>query len=105
MIYGLLKPDSGSLEQGLDMERQAKQVKARSGAQLGSTSRLPALNAIEQIVLFGRLYGRNVSSDDALSLVDTVNLREKACEMPGNMSGGQQQQLALALLWSMISSS
>ena len=98
MIYGLLKPDDGSIQVlGLDMARQSIQIKARIGVQLQSTSLLPELNAIDQLTLFGRLYGHVISEDEALSLLDQVSLREKATELPAKMSGGQQQRLALAL--------
>ena len=98
MIYGLLRPDSGSVQiLGLDLATNARKIKERIGVQLQTTSLLPELTAVEQIMLFGRLYGRGVSLAAAQGLLDQVDLRVKADVVPGKLSGGQQQRLALAL--------
>ncbi len=98
ILQGLRRADSGRvIVLGLDISAHAPQIKRRIGVQLQRTSLLPDLTAIEQVELFARLYGRNISRASALKLLERVALAEKTKALPGKMSGGQQQRLALAL--------
>jgi ABC-2 type transport system ATP-binding protein len=52
MMQGVLKPDSGRITIfGMDYDNSASKIKGRIGVQLQSTSLLPDLTAIQQIML------------------------------------------------------
>ena len=98
MIYGLLAPDAGTVQLlGRPMTPGAQALKAQIGVQLQATSLLPELTALEQLLLFARLYGQRLSRAEALELLASVDLSAMAAALPDKMSGGQQQRLALAL--------
>lgn len=98
IMQGLLPADSGRvtvLER--DVAAESAHIKRRIGVQLQTTSLLPELTALEQVMLFARLYGRPLNEENGLRLLAQVDLTEKATALPGEMSGGQQQRLSLAL--------
>ncbi len=98
ILEGLRRPDSGSVTLfGMDMARCAPEIKRRIGVQLQSTSLMAEFSALEQILLFARLYGRQLSRQAALEMLEKVSLAEKANVLPHKLSGGQKQRLALAL--------
>lgn len=98
MIYGLLEADAGTVQLlGQPMTPGAQTLKAQIGVQLQATSLLPELTALEQLLLFARLYGQQLSRTEALTLLASVDLSALAAALPDKMSGGQQQRLALAL--------
>lgn len=98
IIEGIRRADSGRVQvMGMDMTSHARQIKRRIGVQLQSTSLLPDLTVLEQMVLFGRLYGIAISRERALSLLEWLGLREQSRRLPEQLSGGQQQRLALAI--------
>ena len=98
ILEGLRRPDSGSVTLfGMDMARYAPEIKRRIGVQLQSTSLMAEFSALEQILLFARLYGRQLSRQAALEMLEKVSLAEKANVLPHKLSGGQKQRLALAL--------
>jgi putative ABC transport system ATP-binding protein len=57
---------------------------------------LPYLDAVGQIRLAGRLRGATVPPADALALLDRLGLAERADHRPAQLSGGEQQRLAVA---------
>jgi ABC-2 type transport system ATP-binding protein len=81
----------------MDISSDAQAIKARIGVQLQSTSLLPDLEAVEQVMLFSRLYGQPFCLSEAQRLLERFDLGEKARSRPGKLSGGQQQRLAIAL--------
>ncbi|OAN36351.1 hypothetical protein A6A03_06270 [Chloroflexus islandicus] len=98
IIEGIRRADSGSVQVlGMDMATHARQIKRRIGVQLQTTSLLPDLPVIEQVWLFGRLYGIAMNHTHALALLDLFGLREQAHRLPEHLSGGQRQRLALAI--------
>lgn len=98
LLQGLRQPEAGRVVVlGLDLSAHAAQVKGRLGVQLQHTSLMPDLAALQQVLLFARLYGRRLNRAAALDLLRRVGLAEKAAALPGQLSGGQQQRLALAL--------
>lgn len=97
-IEGLSHFDKGKVFVfGKNILNNAKQIQSNLGVQLQSTSLIPDLTSIEQIILFGTIYGKSISKGDALEKLAQFNLGEKANSLPKNMSGGQQQRLALIL--------
>jgi len=98
IIEGLRCADNGSVEVlGMDVSTNAASIKARIGVQLQTTSLLPDLEAIEQVMLFSRLYGIPYDRSAAQSLLEDFDLGDKARSRPGKLSGGQKQRLAIAL--------
>ncbi len=98
IIEGLRSADAGSVGVlGMDISTDAPAIKARIGVQLQSTSLLPDLAAIEQVMLFSRLYGKPFDLSEARSLLERFDLGEKARSRPGKLSGGQKKRLAIAL--------
>jgi putative ABC transport system ATP-binding protein/macrolide transport system ATP-binding/permease protein len=57
---------------------------------------LPYLDAVAQIRLAAALRGAPVTESAALDLLDRLGLRERAGHLPGQLSGGEQQRLAVA---------
>ncbi len=78
---------------GLDLDGQPAEIKKRIGVQLQSSGFYPNLNLLELIDLFCGLYNRNV---DAMELLDSVNLRDKAKAKIKELSGGQKQRFSVA---------
>ena len=98
ILEGLLRADDGTVQVlERDVKTDAIQVKQRIGVQLQSTSLLPDLRVIEQVMLFSRLYGQPISREQAIARLEKVSLDEKVNAFPDKLSGGQQQRLALAL--------
>jgi ABC-2 type transport system ATP-binding protein len=98
IVEGLLQPDSGTVNVlGLNGNQNGTAIKQKIGAQLQSTSLLPDLSVVEQIMLFSQFYGQQISRQQALIQLERVGLDKKADAFPNKLSGGQQQRLALAL--------
>jgi putative ABC transport system ATP-binding protein len=72
-------------------QRQVAYLFQRPGENL-----LPYLDAVAQIRLAASLRGAPVSEAGALDLLDRLGLRERAGHLPGQLSGGEQQRLAVA---------
>src|SRR6266536_4271827 len=95
MIEGIRIPDAGtSILAGLDIRRQKRAVQRLIGVQLQATTLFPELNLLETLRFFSSLYPKAI---DPRQLLSDVGLEEKARDHPQNLSGGQRQQLALAL--------
>ncbi|MFL9484121.1 ABC transporter ATP-binding protein [Chitinophagaceae bacterium LWZ2-11] len=78
---------------GLNLDEQPNEIKKIIGVQLQTSGFYPGLNLSELIELFGGLYNRKV---DALTLLDSVNLRDKAKAKYKELSGGQKQRFSIA---------
>lgn len=72
-------------------QRQVAYLFQRPGENL-----LPYLDAVAQIRLAATLRGAPASEDDALELLGQLGLRERADHHPAQLSGGEQQRLAVA---------
>lgn len=59
---------------------------------------LPEFSALENVCVPGWIAGRKTSEVEqrALSLLDLLNLSERASHKPGELSGGEQQRVAVA---------
>jgi ABC-2 type transport system ATP-binding protein len=98
MIEGLRRPDSGRIEVlGQPVWPDPRSIQARIGVQLQSTTLFDKLTARELLVLFARFYDRTDGAERAEQALATVGLETKADSFAGDMSGGQQQRLAIAL--------
>ncbi len=97
-LEGLKKPDSGTITvEGLDAVRESVKVKRMLGVQLQDTSLFPDLTATELVELFASFYNVFLTSKQILDYLGRFDLQEKAKSRAAQMSGGQQQRLALAL--------
>jgi putative ABC transport system ATP-binding protein/macrolide transport system ATP-binding/permease protein len=72
-------------------QRQVAYLFQRPGENL-----LPYLDAVAQIRLAAALRGVPVTDPEALHLLDRLGLRERADHLPEQLSGGEQQRLAVA---------
>jgi ABC-2 type transport system ATP-binding protein len=78
---------------GFNLDRQPDEIKKIIGVQLQTSGYYPNLNLVELITLFNGLYNRNV---DPMSLLDLVNLKDKAKAKVKELSGGQKQRFSVA---------
>lgn len=94
IIETLREKTSGEVwVKGMNLDKEANEIKKIIGVQLQAAGYYPNLNLIQIIDLFGGLYNREV---DAMALLDTVNLREKAKNKFKELSGGQKQRFSIA---------
>ena len=78
---------------GLSIDTNANDIKKIIGVQLQTSGYYPGLNLTELIQLFAGLYNRTVN---AMELLRTVNLEEKAKAKFKELSGGQKQRFSVA---------
>lgn len=81
------------LVDGLSVDTNAGDIKKIIGVQLQTSGYYPGLNLTELIQLFAGLYNRTVN---AMDLLKTVNLEEKAKAKYKELSGGQKQRFSVA---------
>lgn len=95
MIEGLRPIDSGTVKLGeVSVHENPEAVKEIIGVQRQTSSFLDKLRLTEQLEMFAGLYGRKV---DVMSLLQDVQLTEKARSYVENMSGGQKQRFSIAV--------
>lgn len=78
---------------GFSIDTNANDIKKIIGVQLQTSGYYPGLNLTELIQLFAGLYNRTVN---AMDLLRTVNLEEKAKAKFKELSGGQKQRFSVA---------
>ncbi|HEX2607066.1 MAG TPA: ABC transporter ATP-binding protein [Flavisolibacter sp.] len=94
IIETLRSKTSGKVQvNGFDLDEQPNEIKKIIGVQLQTSGYYPGLTLVELIGLFAGLYNRKV---DAMQLLDSVNLREKAKAKVKELSGGQKQRFSIA---------
>lgn len=81
------------LVNGFNLDTHANEIKQIIGVQLQTSGYYPGLNLTELIHLFSGLYNRKVN---AMDLLKTVNLEEKAKAKYKELSGGQKQRFSVA---------
>ena len=79
--------------EGFDLDKDPDKIKKIIGVQLQTSGFYPGLNLLELIELFSGLYNIKVN---ALELLETVNLKDKAKNKYKEMSGGQKQRFSIA---------
>ena len=77
----------------LDLDEHPNEIKKIIGVQLQTSGFYPGLNLLELVDLFSGLYNRKV---DAMELLETVNLQDKAKAKVKELSGGQKQRFSVA---------
>ena len=94
IIETLREKTSGDvLVDGMNIDKDAKEIKKIIGVQLQAAGYYPNLNLVQIIKLFAGLYNRPI---DPMTLLDTVNLRDKAKNKFKELSGGQKQRFSIA---------
>lgn len=78
---------------GFNLDQKPEEIKKIIGVQLQTSGYYPNLNLAELITLFNGLYNRNV---DPMSLLEMVNLKDKAKAKVKELSGGQKQRFSVA---------
>ena len=78
---------------GFNLDKHPDEIKKIIGVQLQTSGYYPNLNLVELITLFNGLYNRNV---DPMSLLEMVNLKDKANAKVKELSGGQKQRFSVA---------
>jgi len=78
---------------GFDLDASPNEIKKIIGVQLQTSGFYPSLNLTELLDLFAGLYNETI---DPLTLLDTVNLRDKAKSKYKELSGGQKQRFSIA---------
>jgi ABC-2 type transport system ATP-binding protein len=78
---------------GFDLDTQPDFIKSIIGVQLQASGYYPGLNLLQLIDLFSGLYNKEVN---AMELLRSVNLEEKAKAQFKNLSGGQKQRFSIA---------
>lgn len=94
IIETLRNKTSGTVNvDGFDLDKNPNEIKRIIGVQLQTSGYYPGLNLVQLIDLFSGLYNQDV---DAMELLDSVNLREKAKAQVKELSGGQKQRFSVA---------
>jgi ABC-2 type transport system ATP-binding protein len=97
-IEGIVKPTQGTVTVlGYNVQKDPTEVKKRLGISLQSTSFFDDLKVWELIRLYAGLYEVYLSKTQIMDLLTRFELQDKANVLAEQMSGGQQQRLALAL--------
>lgn len=97
---GLSRPTSGTVSvdgidlESLDRRATAKLRRERVGFVFQSGNLIPALTARDQLVLVGKITGRDVRNPD--DLLASVGMDHRADRRPGQLSGGERQRVGIA---------
>ena len=94
IIETLREKTSGTVfVNGFNLDESPNDIKKIIGVQLQTSGYYPGLNLTELIVLFAGLYNEDI---DPMTLLDKVNLRDKAKAKFKELSGGQKQRFSIA---------
>ncbi|MBU4498908.1 MAG: ABC transporter ATP-binding protein [Thiobacillus sp.] len=102
LLAGLDQPSSGELSllgqnlNALDEDARARLRAGRIGFVFQSFQLLPALTALENILLPLELAGRADARERASHWLERVGLAARSGHTPRQLSGGEQQRIALA---------
>jgi len=95
-IEGLVRPQAGRvLLDGLDIQQDPMEAKARMGVQLQATSFQPELTIRQIVRLYAGLYGVQLSDRAISDALQGIGIEREASKPFKQLSGGQQQRLAL----------
>lgn len=100
LIGGLARPDTGTI--GIDArniwdyndKERSKLRNEKFGFVYQFASLIPTLTGAENVLL-PTVFGKGKSTDDALRLLRLVGLGDKADRYPSELSGGEQQRVAI----------
>jgi putative ABC transport system ATP-binding protein len=102
LLAGLDQPTSGEIilfEQSLQNLNEDQRAQLRAG-QIGfvfqSFQLLPALTALENVMLSAELIGMKKPKELAIESLTAVGLKARLYHTPNQLSGGEQQRVAIA---------
>lgn len=90
-LLGLYRPDAGYIRYWREDWR------AFCGVQLQSAPLFPTFSTLENVQMFAALYGKRIVREEAAGNLETFGLSDVKKQLAGNLSGGQQKRLSLAL--------
>ena len=102
LLAGLDQPSRGEVRlfgqslSGLDEDARARLRAGQVGFVFQNFQLLPTLTALENILLPLELIGRPNPRPQALHALDQVGLTQRADHFPRQLSGGEQQRIAIA---------
>jgi cell division transport system ATP-binding protein len=103
VLYGMVRPERGeAYVDGVPVHRlrrwQTAKVRRRVGCIFQNYELLPHLTAFQNILLPLQLGHPRVNDPGgyAMDALELVGLKHKQNELPGNLSGGEQQRVAVA---------
>ncbi len=99
MCLGLVAPDAGLIRAfGLEVPRQAREVKVRVGVVTQFDSLDPDFSCAENLRVFARYFGLSPAQIEPRipELLAFAALQAKAHARPGELSGGMRRRLSLA---------
>lgn len=102
LLAGLDLPTNGRIWldgwelSALDEDGRAQVRAASVGFVFQSFHLVPALNALENVMLPLELAGSENPRDKALEILNTVGLSERTTHYPAQLSGGEKQRVAIA---------
>lgn len=79
---------------GYYLDKQPEEIKKIIGVQLQAAGYYPNLTLVELLQMFAGLYNKKI---EPLSVLDSVNLRDKAKAKYKQLSGGQKQRFSIAV--------
>ncbi len=100
MLCGLSRPTAGSgTVAGFDIIRQYEQIKRRIGYMSQKFSLYDDLTPIENICLFGGIYGmkRKEIAEKSAMLIDKLGISGKKKQLVGSLPLGEKQKLAFSV--------
>ena len=99
LLLGLLEPTGGHAEVlGFDIETQADELRAHTGALLEHSGIYEQMSAEENLEYYGRIYRMPMGLREGRirELLEQMGLWERRAERAGTWSRGMQQKLAVA---------
>ncbi len=97
ILAALTKPGSGSVTiNGLDIERDAQQVRRLVGFVAHQPYLYDELSALENLLFFGKMYGVKDAPARSQQLLKRIGLQRRAGDRVGTFSRGMVQRLSLA---------
>jgi putative ABC transport system ATP-binding protein len=102
LCAGLDQPSAGEVRldgvalSGLDEDRRARLRNERVGFVFQSFNLIPTLTAIENVMVPLELRGSGNAREQAATLLRKVGLGERLAHYPTQLSGGEQQRVAVA---------
>lgn len=102
LMAGLDRPTAGAIRldgteiTALSESRMAKFRRAKIGYIFQSFHLIPTLTALENVLVPLELAGNTAAKDQAIDLLQTVGLGNRIDHYPVQLSGGEQQRVAVA---------
>jgi putative ABC transport system ATP-binding protein len=102
LLAGLDAPSTGQIViDGVDITKLSEDALARlRGEKIGFVFQffhlVPSLTALENILVPMEIAGRRDAASRARALIDEVGLTDRAHHYPSQLSGGEQQRIAIA---------